>query len=82
DPEGYLSAAARLGVAPRDCLVLEDSPTGLAAAKAAGMRVIALLTTHAGDDLEGAEARLASLATLGVAFAGSDPSRLTLAWST
>jgi HAD superfamily hydrolase (TIGR01509 family) len=42
DPEGYLQAAARLGVDPRACLVVEDSETGLAAGRAAGMRTAAL----------------------------------------
>lgn len=36
-PDLYLSAAARLGISPQDCLVLEDSDQGLAAAAAAGM---------------------------------------------
>ena len=36
-PEAYLTAAARLGVAPADCVAIEDSPTGLAAAVAAGV---------------------------------------------
>lgn len=40
DPEGYLLGARRLGVAPSTCLVIEDSPVGTAAARAAGMRVI------------------------------------------
>ena len=39
-PEGYLLAARRLGVAPQQCLVVEDSPTGAAAGCAAGMQVI------------------------------------------
>ena len=39
-PDGYLLAAKRLGVAPADCLVVEDSPTGTAAGLAAGMQVI------------------------------------------
>jgi HAD superfamily hydrolase (TIGR01509 family) len=42
DPEGYLQAAARLGVDPGACLVVEDSETGLAAGRAAGMRTAAL----------------------------------------
>jgi HAD superfamily hydrolase (TIGR01509 family) len=42
DPEGYLQAAARLGVDPGACLVVEDSDTGLAAGRAAGMPVAAL----------------------------------------
>jgi mannitol-1-/sugar-/sorbitol-6-phosphatase len=44
-PEGYLAAAARLGVAPADCVVLEDSPAGVEAGRAAGMRVIGITTT-------------------------------------
>ncbi|GAA5148010.1 HAD family hydrolase [Microbacterium pseudoresistens] len=40
DPEGFLLAAERLGVAPADCIVFEDSAAGIAAARAAGMRVI------------------------------------------
>lgn len=47
DPEIFLTAAARLGVSPDGCLVFEDSAAGLAAARAAGMRVVALRTTHA-----------------------------------
>lgn len=41
-PEPYLTAAARLGVAPRTCLVVEDSAPGIAAGHAAGMPVAAL----------------------------------------
>lgn len=40
DPEGYLLGARRLGMAPSACLVIEDSPVGAAAGRAAGMRVI------------------------------------------
>jgi beta-phosphoglucomutase len=55
DPEIYLKAARLLGIPPRECLVFEDSATGLQAAKSAGARVVALRTTHAqfdGADLE------------------------------
>lgn len=45
DPEVFLIAAARLGVAARDCLVFEDSPAGLEAAFRAGMSAVALHTT-------------------------------------
>ncbi|HSJ27406.1 MAG TPA: HAD family phosphatase [Acidimicrobiia bacterium] len=41
-PDLYLAAAARVGTPPARCLVLEDSPTGIAAAKAAGCRVVAV----------------------------------------
>jgi beta-phosphoglucomutase-like phosphatase (HAD superfamily) len=40
-PDGYLAAAARLKVAPRRCLVVEDSFAGIASGIAAGMRVLA-----------------------------------------
>jgi sugar-phosphatase len=46
DPEGYLLAAARLGVVATTCLVLEDSPAGVAAGRAAGMAVVGITTTH------------------------------------
>ncbi len=46
DPEAYLLAATRLGVKPEKCVVIEDAPAGIAAARAAGMRVIAVATTH------------------------------------
>ena len=42
DPEPYLLAAARLGAPPAGCVVLEDSPTGVASARAAGCPVIAV----------------------------------------
>jgi HAD superfamily hydrolase (TIGR01509 family) len=42
DPEPYLLAATRLGAPPAGCVVLEDSPTGIAAARAAGCPVIAV----------------------------------------
>jgi len=42
DPEGYLLAAAKLGVEPQCSIALEDSPTGTAAAEAAGYRTVAV----------------------------------------
>ncbi|WNF27670.1 HAD family phosphatase [Streptomyces sp. C11-1] len=41
-PDPYLAAAAALGVAPQDCLAVEDTPTGAAAALAAGCRLLAV----------------------------------------
>jgi beta-phosphoglucomutase family hydrolase len=46
DPEIFLKAAERLGVAPDDCLVFEDTPAGLEAAHRAGMSAIALTATY------------------------------------
>ncbi len=42
DPEPYLEAARRLGVDPRDCVAIEDSPAGVASAEAAGIDVLAV----------------------------------------
>jgi mannitol-1-/sugar-/sorbitol-6-phosphatase len=55
DPEGYLLAAAELGARPGDCVVLEDAPAGLQAGRAAGMRVVAITTTHAREELDADE---------------------------
>ena len=54
-PDPYLLAAERLGVAPADCVVLEDAPAGVAAGKAAGMAVWAVTFTHAAADLAAAD---------------------------
>ena len=55
DPEIYLKAAELLGVPPERCLVFEDAVVGINAAKAAGMKVIAISTTHPEDELQGAD---------------------------
>jgi len=55
-PDPYLAGAAALGADPADCVVLEDAPAGLRAALAAGMRVVAVLTTHRREALPGASA--------------------------
>jgi mannitol-1-/sugar-/sorbitol-6-phosphatase len=52
DPEPYLTAAAKLGLAASDCVVVEDASAGVRAGKAAGARVIAFLTTMVRRDLE------------------------------
>ena len=60
DPEIYLTAAARLGVEPGACLVIEDSPVGVRAGVAAGMKVIAVpnhLTEAGFRDLDVLDAR-------------------------
>jgi mannitol-1-/sugar-/sorbitol-6-phosphatase len=45
-PEVYLLAAAGLGASPAHCLVVEDAPAGVQSARAAGMSVLAVTTTH------------------------------------
>lgn len=46
DPEIFLKAADKLGVKPESCIVFEDAPSGIEAAKRAGMRTVGLLTSH------------------------------------
>jgi sugar-phosphatase len=55
DPACYLLGAQLLAVDPAACLALEDAPAGIAAARAAGARVIALRTTHSDQDLRAAD---------------------------
>jgi sugar-phosphatase len=66
DPEGYLAAAARLGHAPADCIVIEDAPSGIEAARAAGMRVVAIASTFPPERLTGADAVVERLGDLNV----------------
>lgn len=51
DPEGFLRAAQRLGVPPVECVVLEDAPEGIEAAKAAGMRCVGVATSRSVEAL-------------------------------
>ena len=60
-PDVYLLAAVGLGVVPGECLVIEDAPAGIEAARAAGMKVVGLTTTHRRDELR-ADACTTSLA--------------------
>ena len=64
NPEAYLLAAARLGVRPEKCVVIEDAPAGISAAHAAGMRVVAVATTHSQAELEEADVRTERLADI------------------
>jgi len=51
-PDVFIEAARRLGVDPEHCLVFEDAPMGIAAAQAAGMRVVALTTSFQASHFE------------------------------
>jgi mannitol-1-/sugar-/sorbitol-6-phosphatase len=72
DPEGYLTAARKLGLAPEHCVVIEDAPAGIAAARNAGMQCVALTTTHSAHAVAHADLIVASLAALGVHIARRD----------
>jgi len=71
-PEPYLCAAERLGIPPEGCLVIEDAPAGIEAARAAEMRVIAVATTHAPDALEGADAITADVSDIQILTVGDE----------
>jgi HAD superfamily hydrolase (TIGR01509 family) len=64
DPAGYLRAADLLGADPARSVVLEDAPAGVDAGLAAGMTVVAVLTTNSAAALSHAHARVANLASL------------------
>jgi mannitol-1-/sugar-/sorbitol-6-phosphatase len=64
DPDGYLMAAHTLGVKPEECLVVEDSVVGIAAAKSAGMRVVAVAKTYPIEALSAADLIALSLSDL------------------
>jgi beta-phosphoglucomutase len=64
DPACYRLVVERLGVAPRTALAVEDSPAGIAAAKGAGLRVIAVTNSHGRDKLFGADRIVSSLTTV------------------
>ena len=52
DPEGYLLGASKIGVAPEDCYVFEDSMQGVEAGMRSGSTVIALATTNSREKLQ------------------------------
>jgi sugar-phosphatase len=66
EPECYRRASELLGVAADDCVVIEDAPAGIAAARAASMRVIAVTTTHPDDELTAADVLVGSLREIAV----------------
>jgi beta-phosphoglucomutase-like phosphatase (HAD superfamily) len=53
EPAIFLEAARRLGVAPEHCLVFEDAPLGIEAARRAGMAAVAVTTGHSAEELAG-----------------------------
>jgi len=72
-PDVFLEAARQLEVSPAHCLVVEDALVGVQAARAAGMRCLAVTTTHSRADLAAANLVLDNLADL-------PPDRLLAQW--
>ena len=66
-PECYRRAAARLDLDPAECVVVEDTPAGIEAGRAAGARVIAVATTFPASALMRAAVVVASLADVRIA---------------
>ena len=64
DPGIFIMAAHQLGVEPKDCLVIEDAIAGVAGAKSAGMKCLAVTTTNCKNDLENADLILKNLESL------------------
>jgi HAD superfamily hydrolase (TIGR01509 family) len=62
DPESYLLAAHRLGVDPRQCVVLEDTPTGARAGAAAGATVVFCPSVEGAGEAEASWQQVPSLA--------------------
>ena len=71
-PDGYLAGLDRMGVEPRDCVAVEDSPRGIAAARAAGMDCVFFTPGGVGKNREVGEvfARAGSAEELAEALAG------------
>ena len=63
-PETYLKCVEKLGFAKEECIAVEDSPTGVAAAKSAGITCVAVLYTHTKEELHQADKIISSLKEL------------------
>jgi len=61
NPQIYLLASEKLQATPDDCVVIEDSPPGVKAAKTAGMKCLAVTTTHRRENLQEADTVVDSL---------------------
>jgi len=83
DPEPYLKGAAAIHLAPEDCVVIEDAPSGTRSGKSAGARVLAVRTTTAEELLHAAGANWIAndCSSLHIANAPA-PSQLALEFST
>jgi beta-phosphoglucomutase len=64
-PDLFLHAAQQLGSRPETCLVIEDAPHGVEAARRAGMKCVALTTTYGRSQLRGADCVVDSFAEIG-----------------
>jgi sugar-phosphatase len=70
-PEPYLKGAQAMGLSPAECLVIEDAPAGIDAARAGGMTVIGITSTYAADALTHADAVISGLGQIRVSLNGA-----------
>ena len=81
DPECYLKGAQLLEASAERCVVFEDTPTGIQAAQSAGMKAVAVATTHRASELSDADTLVRTLVDMHFKVrnaAGSDELRLEL----
>lgn len=78
DPEPYLKGAVRLGLAPAECIVIEDAPAGIQSGRAAGMTVIGMASTYAPAKLVEANAVVQKLAAIQISANGTGKLSLTI----
>jgi sugar-phosphatase len=71
-PEPFLAGAALLGVAPRECVVFEDSSSGAKAGRAAGCTVVATTFSHSAESLDRAHYLLRDLTGIRVESLGDE----------
>ena len=77
-PEPYLLGAARLGLPVERCVAVEDSPAGIQAARAAGVRVIGIAATHSPEELFRSTSIVDRLTAISVTAADRAGYRLTI----
>lgn len=65
DPEIYLKSAAAVGLDPGQCVVFEDSLSGVSAGKRAGCKVVGITTTHSREELSEADFSIANFSEIG-----------------
>lgn len=73
DPEPYQKAISQLGFEPGRCLVIEDAPAGIEAAKGAGAIVVAVTTSNPREKLTQANYLVGQLDRLSIQVVGSEP---------
>ena len=68
DPEIYLKAANNLKIKPFDCIVFEDSISGVEAAKKAGMKVILVMTSHTKKEIPNVDLAIKDFTDISVSY--------------